>query len=165
MATLEWVAWFNQKRVLEPLGFVPPAECEARYYNTHNTNTPVGVLNYTSLLNFRSYSVMVSLHMEARAALRPQQQYLRYNCKPTLRRSANVPVGRSSSAAVAPAWNRDSTVIPETQQPQCVTNYHQRASFVHDDGNANPDHTSGRGKYKQANGGKRKKQVLLNNPA
>ena len=24
-ATLEWVAWFNQQRLLEPLGYVPPA--------------------------------------------------------------------------------------------------------------------------------------------
>ena len=31
-ATLEWVDWFNHRRLLEPLGYVPPAEFEARYY-------------------------------------------------------------------------------------------------------------------------------------
>jgi len=31
-ATLEWVAWFNTTRLLEPLGYVPPAEFEAQYY-------------------------------------------------------------------------------------------------------------------------------------
>ena len=29
-ATLEWVAWFNLTRLLEPLGYVPPAEFEAQ---------------------------------------------------------------------------------------------------------------------------------------
>jgi putative transposase len=33
-ATLEWVAWFNTTRLLKPLGYVPPAEYEARYYRT-----------------------------------------------------------------------------------------------------------------------------------
>jgi putative transposase len=31
-ATLEWVDWFNTRRLLEPIGNVPPAEAEARYY-------------------------------------------------------------------------------------------------------------------------------------
>jgi len=31
-ATLEWVDWFNHRRLLEPLGDVPPAEFEARYH-------------------------------------------------------------------------------------------------------------------------------------
>lgn len=31
-ATLRWVDWFNHRRLLGPIGFVPPAECEARYY-------------------------------------------------------------------------------------------------------------------------------------
>jgi putative transposase len=32
MATLEWVAWFNNHRLLGPIGYVPPAEAEANYY-------------------------------------------------------------------------------------------------------------------------------------
>ena len=31
-ATLEWVDWFNTRRLLGPIGYVPPAEYEARYY-------------------------------------------------------------------------------------------------------------------------------------
>ena len=31
-ATLEWVDWFNHRRLLEPIGNVPPAELEATYY-------------------------------------------------------------------------------------------------------------------------------------
>ena len=31
-ATLEWVHWFNPRRLLEPIGNIPPAEAEARYY-------------------------------------------------------------------------------------------------------------------------------------
>ncbi|ONF48399.1 integrase [Methylobacterium radiotolerans] len=31
-ATLEWVDWFNHRRLLEPIGNMPPAEAEARYY-------------------------------------------------------------------------------------------------------------------------------------
>ena len=31
-ATLEWVAWFNNHRLLEPIGNIPPAEAEALYY-------------------------------------------------------------------------------------------------------------------------------------
>jgi len=31
-ATLAWVDWFNTRRLLEPIGYVPPAEYEAQYY-------------------------------------------------------------------------------------------------------------------------------------
>jgi len=31
-ATLDWVDWFNNKRLLEPIGYVPPAEYEKLYY-------------------------------------------------------------------------------------------------------------------------------------
>ncbi len=31
-ATLEWVDWFNNRRLLEPIGSIPPAEAEAAYY-------------------------------------------------------------------------------------------------------------------------------------
>jgi putative transposase len=31
-ATLRWVDWFNHRRLLGPIGFVPPAEHEATYY-------------------------------------------------------------------------------------------------------------------------------------
>jgi putative transposase len=31
-ATLEWVDWFKNRRLLEPIGNLPPAEAEERYY-------------------------------------------------------------------------------------------------------------------------------------
>ena len=32
LATLTWVAWFNNQRLMGPLGYIPPAEAEANYY-------------------------------------------------------------------------------------------------------------------------------------
>ena len=32
LATLQWVHWFNHQRLLEPIGYIPPAEAEANYY-------------------------------------------------------------------------------------------------------------------------------------
>ena len=36
-ATLEWVDWFNRRRLLEPIGHVPPIEFEAMYYQEQPT--------------------------------------------------------------------------------------------------------------------------------
>lgn len=38
-ATLEWVDWFNNRRLLEPIGNMPPAEAEADFYETLETET------------------------------------------------------------------------------------------------------------------------------
>ena len=32
LATLQWVHWFNHNRLLEPIGYIPPAEAEANYW-------------------------------------------------------------------------------------------------------------------------------------
>ena len=32
LATLKWVSWFNHHRLLEPIGYIPPAEAEANYW-------------------------------------------------------------------------------------------------------------------------------------
>lgn len=37
-ATLEWVDWFNNRRLLEPIGDVPPAEFEQAYYHRHESH-------------------------------------------------------------------------------------------------------------------------------
>ncbi len=43
-ATLEWVDWFNHRRILEPIGNVPPAEFETMYFQHQNeTTTGVGL--------------------------------------------------------------------------------------------------------------------------
>ena len=36
-ATREWVDWFNNRRLLEPIGNIPPAEAEANFYATLET--------------------------------------------------------------------------------------------------------------------------------
>jgi transposase InsO family protein len=38
-ATLEWVDWFNNRRILEPIGNIPPAEAEANFYAVLETET------------------------------------------------------------------------------------------------------------------------------
>jgi len=43
-ATLEWVAWYNSQRLMEPLGYVPPAEYEDQYHRAQ-ADLPAGVLN------------------------------------------------------------------------------------------------------------------------
>jgi transposase InsO family protein len=40
-ATLDWVSWFNNKRLLEPLGYIPPAEYEQAYYHRQAAQSEV----------------------------------------------------------------------------------------------------------------------------
>jgi len=47
-ATLEWVDWFNNRRLLEPIGDMPPAEFEGLYWLEQAANDTVGV-NESSL--------------------------------------------------------------------------------------------------------------------
>jgi transposase InsO family protein len=46
-ATLEWVAWYNSQRLMEPLGYVPPAEFEEAFHRNAATqaDSPALVLN------------------------------------------------------------------------------------------------------------------------
>ena len=44
-ATLEWVDWFNNQRLLEPIGDIPPAEFEAMYYERHESPATGAGLN------------------------------------------------------------------------------------------------------------------------
>ena len=41
-ATLEWVHWFNHRRLLGPIGHVPPAEAEARFHGPLENSTAPG---------------------------------------------------------------------------------------------------------------------------
>jgi transposase InsO family protein len=36
LATLEWVSWFNTVRLMEPLGYLPPAKFEAQYHTSNS---------------------------------------------------------------------------------------------------------------------------------
>jgi transposase InsO family protein len=40
LATLQWVSWFNHHRLMEPLGYIPPAEAEANYWRQHAQALP-----------------------------------------------------------------------------------------------------------------------------
>ena len=31
---LEWIAWFNNRRLLQAIGYIPPAEFEESYYRS-----------------------------------------------------------------------------------------------------------------------------------
>jgi putative transposase len=42
-ATLEWVDWFNHRRLLEPIGQVPPAEFEATYHRREDPSQTAGL--------------------------------------------------------------------------------------------------------------------------
>ncbi len=42
-STLEWVDWFNHRRLLEPIGDVPPVEFEAAYYAKEDTEEADGL--------------------------------------------------------------------------------------------------------------------------
>ena len=44
-ATLTWVDWYNNRRLLEPLGYVPPAEFEDAYHHSQSTPAMVAGLN------------------------------------------------------------------------------------------------------------------------
>jgi hypothetical protein len=42
-ATLEWVAWHNHDRLMQPLGYIPPAEADANYYRQLASQVPMAV--------------------------------------------------------------------------------------------------------------------------
>ena len=43
LATLEWVSWFNHHRLLEPIGYIPPAEAEEHYYRQLASRAAISV--------------------------------------------------------------------------------------------------------------------------
>ena len=44
LETLGWVAWYNTQRLLEPIGYVPPAEYEEQFHRTQADQLTVGAL-------------------------------------------------------------------------------------------------------------------------
>ena len=44
-ATASWVEWFNNRRLLGPIGHVPPAEFEAVYYQDTKTVGRLAAVN------------------------------------------------------------------------------------------------------------------------
>ena len=69
-ATLEWVDWFNNRRLLEPIGNIPPAEAEARYYAQANERVMAASLKPNSLRQTRRGSRYGGAHMPERSVLK-----------------------------------------------------------------------------------------------
>ena len=46
LATLEWVDWFNHRRLFEAHGHIPPVEYEAAYYNQQHSNRQANTQTY-----------------------------------------------------------------------------------------------------------------------
>ena len=44
-ATLDWVSWFNEQRLLGPIGDIPPAEFEQMYYQQQQSRLDEAGLN------------------------------------------------------------------------------------------------------------------------
>ena len=63
-ATLTWADWFNTRRLLEPIGYVPSAEYEARYYEhlresaTIETGVTAGILQPAPTDDRRSWGLL-----------------------------------------------------------------------------------------------------------
>jgi len=49
MATLRWVDWYNNQRLFDPIGYIPPAEAEANYYAALENLDMAAGLNCTCL--------------------------------------------------------------------------------------------------------------------
>ena len=47
--TLEWVGWFNYRRLLEPIGHIPPVEYEMQYYKQIEESVMVAWLKQNTL--------------------------------------------------------------------------------------------------------------------
>lgn len=65
-ATLEWVDWFNNRRLLEPIGNIPPAEAETNFYAALETEPMAAQLNEISLRQTRRGSrriIVLSLRL------------------------------------------------------------------------------------------------------
>ena len=43
--TLDWVAWFNTDRLLEPPGYVPPAKYEKQFHRRQTAQAELVALN------------------------------------------------------------------------------------------------------------------------
>ncbi len=60
-ATLEWVDWFNHRRLLQRIGNVPPAELEASYYHSTSQLPMAASLKPGCLRKSRGGSLAVCL--------------------------------------------------------------------------------------------------------
>ena len=69
LATLNWVDWFNHRRLLSSIGYVPPAEFETAYYRQLEESAKVAWLKINCLRNTRGGSVSLSCTVELQSWL------------------------------------------------------------------------------------------------
>lgn len=68
LATLEWVSWFNHHRLLEPIGYIPPAEAEANYWRqVANEAAQVDCATRMVVLRQKCASIKVRTSLRCRA--------------------------------------------------------------------------------------------------
>ena len=62
-ATLEWVDWFNHRRLPGPIGKLPPAEFEQAYYDQLEESAMAAWLTQTGLRNSRGDSICNNIRL------------------------------------------------------------------------------------------------------
>ncbi len=121
-ATLEWVDWFNNRRRLEPIGNIPPAEAEARYYEQLNDLAMAARPKQNSLRQTRRGSAAVFERLEPRSGSRRSCR----SCRTSRRRRTS-----SSASADAEIFSRPP-VLPPARTAQlpidCAVGSNSRAS-------------------------------------
>jgi hypothetical protein len=60
-ATLEWVDWFNHRRLLEPIGHIPPAEFETAHYQRKMPTTQLDSSNQVVFPHFSGVALLDSV--------------------------------------------------------------------------------------------------------
>jgi transposase InsO family protein len=77
-ATLGWVGWFNNRRLLEPIGNVPPVEFEQADCQSQEAPAMVAGLKCTSLRKNRGGSVYLHAYDTVRDAQTGLERYLTF---------------------------------------------------------------------------------------
>ena len=67
-ATLEWVDWHNNRRLLEPVGNIPPAEAEAAYFASLEETAIAAKLKPNGLRGYRGSSKFPVVYIGLRLA-------------------------------------------------------------------------------------------------
>ena len=101
-ATLEWVDWFNNRRLLEPIGFIPPAEAEERYFAMLNDPAMAASFKQNGLRQSRSGSTL-AFKGGAQNAARANDRYIPIGQKKNGRGERNAYASRNprSSALIS----------------------------------------------------------------
>ena len=86
-ATLEWVDWFNNRRLLEPIGNVPPAEYEEQYYERERAACEVSSKERARRMEESTSRIALRAPISSRSIPRvPPERVLHHTpCRSTMR--------------------------------------------------------------------------------